>query len=814
MKVPFSWLKEYVDCSQTVQQIAEALTLGGLEVEGVIHPIFSFRDVIVAKIMAIARHPNADKLTIATVFDGKETYQVVCGAPNCREGLKTAFAKIGALLKDPQGKEFKIKKAILRDVESFGMLCSEKDLGLSESHEGLIELPSNWKEGEDLTSLLADPILEISLTPNLGHCMSIRGVARELAALLPASLKELSPFAIDRALRESGQQREVKEDSQPSIDKMLKVEVEDALRCPRYACQMLKGLAVGPSPSWLKNRLESCGIRSINNIVDATNFIMLELGQPLHAFDYEKIIGKRLKIASCPSRISFTTLDNKQRELPENTLVICDAERPLAIAGIMGGENSMVTENTRDIVLEAAYFEGRGLRQTAKHLNLRTDSLLRFEKGIDPEDVVLALERAASLIQELCGGVVIKGVIDHNARSSEKLELFCRTEKANELLGTQLSQTEMVSFLRRLNIELVKEEDGRFQVAIPSYRHDIKLEVDLIEEIGRIYGYNYIPKKTAYYCSSPLTHAPLYLFEKKTRSFCIAQGLQECITCDLISPKLSELSAENALGTENFISVLNPSSIDHSVLRPTLLPGLLQVVKSNLFQQNHDLALFEVGRIHCRKQQEIIERSTLAIACLGASRPYHYDPKPREVDFFDLKGVLENFFIALGILNVHFKPSFLHTFHPGRQARIVRGEEILGVIGEVHPVHLKKLDIGTKVFFAELDLHDLFSLSRQDFRFQELSTYPGSDRDWTLTVKEGLAAVHLIEAAWEAKSQLLENVSLLDLYKSKQIGEDRKNITLRFYYRDRQKTISMEAVEKEHAKITQSVAQKLRDWLC
>ena len=795
MKVPISWLKEFLDFNLTPQEVAEALTLAGLEVDGIEMSPLDFSGVVVGFIVEESKHPHADRLHVATVTDGVESFQIVCRAPNCRAGIKTAFAKIGATLKDESGKEFKIKRSKLRDVESFGMLCSAEELGLDADHDGIMELPEAWKTGESLASFYSDPILEISLTPNLGHCMSIYGVARELSAILNLPLKK--PVG---SLQEEG----------APIEKKVRVSLIDKRQCPRYSCRLVENIQVAASPEWLKKRIESVGMRSVNNVVDIGNYVMLEFGQPLHMFDADLVEELHITVSSQTRFSSLKTLDGVEREIPPEALLICDGSKPLAFAGVMGGISSGVTEKTHSVLIEAALFTPQSIRKTTRLLSLRSDSSQRFEKGVDPNGMIMALNRAASLLQEIAGGVVAQGVIDEKAHVFEPKKITCRINRVNELLGTRLSLGEVQGIFGKLGFPIVAETAHSLTVAVPTFRNDIGIEVDLIEEIARIYGYNNIPRSPPLHTSSTILPAPMYMMEKIARDRLIAEGLQECVTCDLISPEQAEMSIENALSKESLICVLQPSSIDQSVLRPSLLPGLLQVVKHNRNHSNDNLSLFEIGRIHFKDGEDFKEFSTAAVMITGESSPYHWDPKPKEVDFFDLKGIMENFLISLHIGEVEFVPSHLHNFHPGRQASIKIGKQMIGVLGEVHPGHIQKLDIGQRVYFAEINLHDILQLAPKLGVVAEINPFPGSERDWTITVPDEMSIAQLLNIIQESGSRLLERIHLLDLYKSDQIGQDKKNVTFRFFYRDQKKTIAFETVEKEHERLTQAAAQKLK----
>jgi phenylalanyl-tRNA synthetase beta chain len=641
----------------------------------------------------------------------------------------------------------------------------------------------------------ADPIFEISLTPNLGHCMSILGIARELSALLDIKLKKHSS--------------EIQENDPSSIHQMLHVDIQDKAQCARYACRIVKNVQIGPSPDWLGRRLESCGIRSLNTLVDVGNYVMLEMGQPLHIFDYDAIEGQKIAISSNTPYASLTTLDEKNRQIPKEVLLICDAKKPLAFAGVMGGMGSSVAEKTRNVLIESALFTPEAIRKSSKLLNLRSESSGRFEKGIDPEGILKALDRAAALLQEISGGTIVQGIIDSGMRQSHPKYIRLRIARVNQLLGTALSMNEIVSLLHRLEIKIRAEEKEFFDAIIPSYRNDLHTEIDLIEEIGRIYGYNNIPQQAPRHISSSLSDAPIFEFENEIKMRCVNEGLQEFLTCDLISPTLAEIALERGESEKILIHVLHPSSIDQSVLRPTLLPGLLQAIKFNIDHQNPDINAFEVGRIHFKEGQHCKEQSMAAIVMTGKRTPYHWDPKPREIDFFDLKGIIENLCESLKTPTLNFEASHLPQFHPSRQARIKTGNILCGVIGEIHPAHINAFDIGQRVLFAELNLHDLLEGKLKNWQVSELPSYPGSERDWTVTLREDIPIERVFKAVSAVNAPLLEKVVLLDLYKSAQVGKDLKNATFRFFYRDTQKTISVERVEQEHAKIIQTTTEKL-----
>jgi phenylalanyl-tRNA synthetase beta chain len=799
MKVPLSWLKEYLDLSLPAEKISDTLTLAGLEVEGIDYVGSNFSGVVVAKVLSTSPHPNADRLTVAIVTDGKEELQIVCGAKNCRAGLVTALAKIGATLPpDESGKPFTIKKGKLRDVESFGMLCAADELGLSSDGDGIMELSSDLPIGTDLTSLFSDVIFDISLTPNLGHCLSIQGIARELSAHLHIPLKQKT-----YSLKETG----------PDVHHDLEVDIEDTAHCLRYMARVVKNVQVAPSPDWIKHRLETCGIRCINNVVDIANYIMLELGQPLHMFDYDTIATKKIIVSSNTSHQKMKTLDKAERCLEPGLLLICDPLKPLAIAGIIGGDDCAVSNTTKNVVIEAAIFRPQMIRKGCKMVSLKSDSSQRFERGVDAEKIQIALDRAAELLHTICHGEISQGIIDKNIHPHIAKKITCRVDRVQRLLGIDISLREISSLFARLHLKVVKEHDHSLEVIIPGHRNDLNEEIDLIEEVVRLYGYNNIPKRKPLHVSSSITDAPMYLLENEVRDRLISEGLQELITCDLISPDLAERTKEPTQKEISLLSVMQSKSLDFSTLRPTLLPGLLGCVRHNIAHQTSSLLGFEIGRVHFKSKDVVEELCCASVVMTGELTPYHHDPKPSAVDFYDLKGIIENLMSYFKISSISFEPSHLHNFQPGRQARIKSFDVTLGVIGEVHPTTLKSLDIQQRVYFAEVNLQELLRLQQRDIQVQPLSQFPGSERDWTLTVKKQTSLQEILDAVSQERCPTLEHAFMLDFFESEKLGHDRKNVTLRFCYRDKEKTLSYESVEADHAKLTQKVAEKLRDCL-
>lgn len=795
MRIPLSWLKEYISLDQSPSEIAKMLTMIGLEVDHFETFGENLKNVVVGSILETSKHPQADKLTIATVSDGEQSYQVVCGAPNCRKGIKTAFARIGVTL--GHGEEsYTIKKAKLRGIESSGMLCSGQELGLSDDADGILELSQDLPDGLSLSKIFSDTFFDISLTPNLSHCSSVMGVARELAALTEQSLR-LPEYSF--------------KESKESIEDNLYIDVIDKEACPRYACRVIKNVEIGPSPNWLKKKIEKCGLRSINNVVDVTNYILLETGHPLHAFDWDKVEGRNIIVRKARENEVILTLDGKQRQIKDSMLAICDSAKPLAIAGVMGGENSEIHEQTKNIILECAYFDPLSIRRTSKQLNLQTDASKRFERGTDPNSLSFVLDRATALIQQVAGGEILSGCIDARAREFPESIVTCRLSRINKVIGVNFSRGEVENILKRLQFIYVWDGKEQFTVHVPTYRVDINSEIDLIEEVARFYGYDNIPRQGSYYQASRLPSTPMYVFEKKVRGKLISEGLQEFLTCDLIGPTLLNIVQDENQSADSLVKVLNPTSVEQSILRTSLLPGLLEVVKYNIDHMNSNIAGFEIGRIHFLDGNQFKEQTVAGIILTGHSSPDYWDRPAVSYDFYDLKGIVENFLKELGLTNLNFKNLKLGTFHSGRQASIFIDSLEIGSIGEIHPAIQRRLDVPQRILFGEFNLQDLLPLTKPLDKMKPLSIYPKSDRDWTFTIKKSVPYEVIHRLLVNFHSPILENVSLKAIYQSEKIGLDYQNMTLHFVFRDLSKTIEQQAVDAEMKRLSTAVLQQLSD---
>jgi len=620
--------------------------------------------------------------------------------------------------------------------------------------------------GIEVDAVLEDDVLELSLTPNLGHCMSALGIARELAAAWQRPLLQKTHRLV--------------EDKTMSL---LQVTAE----CPRYTARVIESVRIGPSPAWLQTALRHMGHKSINNVVDVTNYMLWKTGQPMHAFDLALVAGKEIHVRPAPKAFEFAGLNGMTVQVPAGALCIWDKEKPIALAGILGGANSCVSDSTTAIVLEAACFDPMSVRKTAKATGLRTDSSQRFEKGVDPSTTAQFLDEAAELIGEIAGGKVSARIETGQAVPKPKI-IPLRPARVNQVLGLKLSENEIIEILHRLHMRSTPHG-----IEVPLYRADITEEIDLVEEVARIYGYNHIPRPLPRITTSQLAHDPEYLFENKLRSRLVSLGLQEFLTCDLISPKLASLT-----GTQELLQAKYSKSEEYSVLRPSLLPGLLQATARNLAQKNETLRAFELGRVHVSKQ----EIPMVAVLCTGNKEPAHWGAKSVPTDFFELKGFIESLFQTLRVSNVGFIPSSSLLLHPSRQAEVCAGKTVVGTVGQVHPNCLQQFGIDQPVYYAELNAQLLRNLVGPPAKMSPLAQFPASERDWTVSLPPRMHIEALLQAIRAVECPLLEQCALIDLY----TADNKRNATLRFVYRDKNKTVSFDEVEKAHALVIQAAA--------
>jgi phenylalanyl-tRNA synthetase beta chain len=779
MKFSEQWLREWVNPAVDTEQLAARLTMAGLEVDAIDPVAGNFSGVVVAEIVAAEPHPDAEKLQVCRVNNGVDEVQIVCGAANARPGIKIPLATLGAVLPG----DFKIKKAKLRGVESFGMLCAEQELGLAEKSDGLMELPADAPLGEDIRKYLKldDAIIELGLTPNRADCLSVRGIAREAAVLseLPFVETAVSEVAV-------------------TIDDVLPVTVSAAVDCPRYVGRIIRNVDVSqPSPLWLQEKLRRCGLRSIDAVVDVTNFILLELGQPMHAFDLDKIQGG-IVVRHAQAGESLTLLDGQTIDVREGSLLIADEKQPLALAGIMGGEPSSVSDTSQHLFLEAAFFAPDKLAGRARSYGLHTDSSHRFERGVDFELPVRAIERASALIIEICGGQAGPlSRVDGELPAREPILL--REKRIGKLLGMALTTDEVESILRGLGMTVSAVENG-WTVLAPSWRFDISIEVDLLEELARIYGYNRLPV-TPMRDILTIRPAPESLRGMpQVRQQLVARGYQEAITYSFIDPAMHQAMSEG----ESAVELLNPISADMSVMRTSLLPGLIKTAMHNAKRQQPRIRLFESGQRFVKTADGLKQIPTLAALIMGRREPESWSATAELVDFYDLKADLESL-LSVSAGEISFTTAKYTALHPGQTADVYCDEQRIGRIGALHPGLQAQWDFVNPVYLFEIDQQPL--LARGVPVFSELSRFPEVRRDLALVVDRQLAAADVLNVVRESAGEYLSDLKLFDIYQGKGIDPERKSLALGLTFRHSSRTLN----EEEVGQSVDAVVQTLKE---
>lgn len=796
MNVTYTWLKEFVDFDLTPEQLADTLTMLGLEVEGMTNLGSGMDDVVVARVESRQQHPNADKLSLCKVNTGSELLDIVCGAQNFAAGDTVALARIGAVLPG----DFRIKKSKIRGEESFGMLCSEKELGLADESSGIMILPPDLELGQPLFQALGlkDTLYEIGLTPNRADCLSAIGIAREIAAKLGTTITAPSV-----AIREEGD----------PVESLISVTVEDGELCPRYAARHISGCRIAPSPEWLVKRLSAVGVRSINNVVDVTNLVMMELGQPLHAFDSAQLAGQRIVVRRAAEGEPFTTLDNQERRLTATDLVICDAERPVALAGVMGGLNSEISPETTTVLLESACFKPAAIRTTAKRLGLHTESSHRFERGIDVDGVFFALDRAAALIAELSGGIVAQGALDVYPGRAVPAAITLRPQRANALIGISLSTAEIARILTNLRFSVRELADGNLEVVAPSYRVDIEREIDLVEEIARLNGFDRIPTSMPMARISSDRPTPHQSLQRSVRDALVSLGMHEIITYSFADPGVVDrllLGADDPRRT--MIRLANPLVEEQAVMRTTLLPGLLETVSRNSKFRSLDLRFFEMRRVYLPQGGEEMpcEPMRIAAALTGSREREGWCHGTDAVDFYDAKGIVEEILDVLRIEGVRWVADVPEPYyHPGKSCSIMAGRERIGTLGEIHPAVQEAFDLDRAVYCFELDFEKLVTCCRWKTGITVPSRFPDSTRDMALLVPEETAAERIIDCVRGCKIREIEQVEIFDVYRGSGIPEGFKSIAIRIRYRSFDRTLLDEEISAIHSKVRDSLVNKV-----
>ncbi|HEY9188257.1 MAG TPA: phenylalanine--tRNA ligase subunit beta [Ignavibacteria bacterium] len=793
MKVSFNWLKNYIDLSITPQEIEEKLTMSGLEVESIEEIGKDLKDFIIAEVKEVEKHPNADKLTVCKVFDGNIIHQIICGAPNVAAGQKVVLGLAGATVPrnahSPQGEPFKLSKVKIRGVESNGMICSEYELGLGENHEGILVLKDDAPVGKKFLEYLniEDVVFEIGITPNRPDALSHIGVARELSAILdiPYKLPEIS----------------ISEDSESAYN-FIGIEIKDIDACPRYVARVIKDVKIAPSPEWLQKYLKAVGLRPINNVVDITNFVLYELGHPLHAFDYDKISGKKIIVRTANEGETFITLDGKEHKLNNDTLLICDTEKGIAIAGVMGGENSEISDQTVNVVLESAYFKPQSIRKTSKLLGLSTDASYRFERGADYDIQVFAVNRAAQLIQKIAGGRILKGIIDIYPKLISNRIINLRIDRLNFVLGSSISKDECVRILSRLGVKIISDKGNVVECEVPSFRPDLEREIDLIEEVARIYGYNRIEDQlnsTINYSTTP----PKQEIESEIRLALYSLGFNEILTNSLLERKEAEVFSDK------LVSILNPISQTMNTMRPSLIPGALQIIKRNINIGENNLRLFEIGNIFEKigsgdKLEDYYERKSLMLCITGDAELQNWNQKNRSVDFYDLKGELESLFSKLRIDDYRFEIVKENEF----VLNIIHGKKIIGSIQKVDKEILKLYDLEQDVFISEIDIESLDSIPKRIKKYIPPSKFPVVKRDIAFVLDENINVQKIEELIRKSSKISLGKVELFDIYSGGKLGAGKKNVAFSLEFVSKDNNLTSEEVDSEIKAITKELENK------
>ena len=782
MDTSLSWIKAYVpDLNVTAQEYTDAMTLSGTKVEGYEELDADLDKIVIGQIDKIEKHPDADKLIVCQVNVGTETVQIVTGAPNVKEGDKVPVVLDGGRVAgghEPGSRVeggVKIKKGKLRGVESFSMMCSIEELGSNkdmypESPEyGIYIFPEDAQVGESAVKALGldDVVFEYEVTSNRVDCFSVIGIAREAAATFRKSF-------VPPVVTETGNSEDVND--------YIKVSVKDAELCPRYCARVVKNIKIGPSPKWMQRRLASVGIRPINNLVDITNYVMEEYGQPMHAYDLDTIAGREIIVRRAAKDEKFVTLDGQERQMDDSVLMICDGEKSVGIAGIMGGENSMITDDVHTMLFEAACFDGTNIRKSSKKVGLRTDASGKFEKGLDPNNAKAAIDRACQLVEELGAGEVVGGIVDVYGKKKEPVRVPFDAEKINAILGTDISREEMLSYFKMLDLEYDAETN---EVIAPTFRHDLFRLADLAEEVARFYGYDNIPT------TLPAGEATAGKLSFKLRIEEIARdiaefcGFSQGMSYSFESPKVFDkllIPADSPL--RNTVEIMNPLGEDYSIMRTTSLNGMLTSLATNYNRRNKNVRLYELGNIYLPK--------TLPLSELPEERMQFTLGMYGEGDFFSMKGVVEEFFDKVGLRGKEsYDPNAGKPYlHPGRQANIIYNGETVGYLGEVHPEVADSYGIGTRAYVAVIDMPYIVKMATFDRKYAGIARFPAVNRDISMVVPKHILAGQIEEVIEKKGGAYLESYGLFDLYEGSQIKEGFKSIAYSIVFRAKDKTLS------------------------
>ncbi|NQT74257.1 MAG: phenylalanine--tRNA ligase subunit beta [Chloroflexi bacterium] len=793
MEVSLNWLKDYVDITISPEELAEKLTMVGLEASDVQVVGADWDNVFVAKVANIEKHPDADRLCLATVDLGNEQHTVVCGAPNIVVGQRIVFAKVGAKLFNPYaGKMEQLKPAKIRGVRSEGMVCSEKELGISDNHEGILVLSETAPIGKPLVEFMGDTVFDITVTPNRPDCLNMIGIAREIAAITGTELR--TP--------------EVKYDElETPTDSMIAIEIADPDLCSRYCGGIIKEVKIRPSPTWMQERLTAAGMRPINNIVDITNFVMLEYGQPLHAFDYEKIGGQKIIVRRGKEGEWMYTLDGEERNLTNDMLVIADAEHPVALAGVMGGEASEVTEQTTTILLESANFNNVSIRRTSRGLGLISEASSRFDKGLSPELPMYGVRRAIQLMVELGGGKATQGIVDAYPERKEKLPIVLSQQKVKRVLGIDFGMEHIKGTLQSLGFECEEKGSVEMSVTVPYWRTDVTIAEDLIEEVARVIGYDEIPTTML---SGEIPHhepTPLISTKDQIRDTLVGCGMQEIINYSLTSMDvLDRVQCADKYGEP--VRMANPLSREQEYLRVSLRGGLFTYFGANERFQDKGIMLFEVGKVYIPREGELPDEREMLCGVIGGSQVgQSWLDEKGAFDFFYAKGILQMMFNRLGV-DVVFESGSDELLLPGKTATIMVDGETVGVVGEVHPDIAASFDISSdSVCMFEIEIDKIVDSTERLSAYEPIPRFPSTDRDLALVVDTNLPAQEIQDVI--LGFQQVREATVFDVYQGKQVPEGKKSLAFALRYQSMERTLTDEEVDKVEQKILKKLENEV-----
>ena len=791
MKVSLSWLKDYVSIDMETEHLAEVLTMVGLEVEAVSDRWNYLNTVLVGRIEDIRPHPKADNLQLCSLDLNSQKINVVCGAPNVAKDMLTPTALPGTIF--PDGSV--LKKTVIRGIQSEGMICSESELGLGSDSAGVMALEPSSTVGQKLVSSLglSDTIFEIDLTPNRPDCLSIIGIAREIAGIQKKRLRYPTAGLPD---------------SRNEISGVTSVTIEAPELCPRYAARLITDIRIGPSPFWLQDRLMSVGLRPINNIVDITNFVLMEMGQPLHAFDFNRLAGNRIVVRTAVDGERFTTLDDKERILTKDVLMICDAEKPVAVGGVMGGLNSEIETTTRNVLIESAYFNPVSIRKTSKKLGLNTEASHRFERGVDPEGTITALNRAAQLMEEIGKGRLVEGIIDEYPKPVTTPTMTLSVKDTNRLLGTRFSAEKIKELLESIEFNVELKDSKNLSVVPPSFRVDVTRPEDFMEEVARLSGYNNIP--TTFPMIPAEKRKPLKSLEIRNRikHQMIGFGFSEVINYSFVNRNDCDLLA---LATDDFrrkmVTILNPLTEEQTVMRTSLIPGLLGTMHHNNTQQVKNLKVFEMGKIFISVGRDQLPEEIEMLAGLwtGARFFPSWHSQEAPCDFFDIKGITEGLLQSLNLDRCEFTslPEASCTYTKrGYTAQIFMGKTLIGLVGEAHPQVLQNYDLVQTAYILELNLDRLISCLPETIQSQPIPRFPATTRDITIIVDKNIESQRIVKSIEGANEDLIERLHLFDVYEGAPIAGGKKSISFRIIYRSPHKTLEDEEINHLNKTIT------------